>query len=252
MLFATESVLLWLADVNRHPCLDDYVRAVGHDPRAPLDQILDRTAAAAARPGFTPDADWTLRNELRHAVFLYALVIEVNATVDSGVQRLAPLAVLSVRHLSLVTSLVGAKRLAASAPALMRVSAEDVDAARRAGLAVAAEVRGLLAMQAQIEREYLDGHSALFAQHTEAIQQLTEPATLIEELANGARRSRPVCAAPSMAAATHRDAKQLLASVLDRARVTALQHIREADSAAELMLDRLDDGATGYTGAAER
>ena len=153
---------MWLADVNRHPCLDDYVRAVGHDPRAPLDQILDRTAAAAARPGFTPDADGTLRNELRHAVFLYALVIEVNATVDSGVQRLAPLAVLSVRHLSLVTSLVGAKRLAASAPALMRVSAED-DAARRAGLAVAAEVRGLLAMQAQIEREYLDGHSAFAA-----------------------------------------------------------------------------------------
>ena len=96
-LSARESVLLWVEEVQRYPSADDYVRAALDQPTrtAPLDRILDRVAAAigaALKGKDPPGVQRAMQRELRDAVFLYALVLELNAAAADGAARCSSLA----------------------------------------------------------------------------------------------------------------------------------------------------------------
>jgi hypothetical protein len=189
-----EAVLLWFETASRYPSLSDYSRAclTQDNPRAYLGQIHGRVVAsvADALAGERPPAiARATRLALRDAVFLYQLVLVLNATVADFAQ------------LAYLRSLVVVRGLGPLMADVLSEDAEarrvDPDGARRVDIAweswlesaeaLVADVRVERIARASLDEVYFGGRSVLLPDAAEAWQGLVEQADRLAQIAEELR-----------------------------------------------------------------
>lgn len=176
-LAARDSVLLWLDEVRRYPSLVDYLRATVDRPDyggEPLARILERVVTSVGdrtKGTDAAEAQRAIRQESRDAVFLYALVVELNQAAWDLTRDWAPIAL----------ALTAQLRCLAADALSSDVTARLADAAAAAAVdrgwqawwvsatEMVNEVDAAAVAQAEVEARYFNGRSALFLDAAEGL-----------------------------------------------------------------------------------
>ena len=239
-----DSVLLWLEEVRRYPSLDDYARATLDRPDAemPLDRILERVATATSpwTKGTDPArAQEAIRQESRDAVFLYALVVELNQAAWDLSRDWAPIALALTAQLRCLA----ADQLSfdATVRAADAAAAEAVDRGWQAwwanATAMVSEVEVATAAHTEVEARYFNGRSALFVQGADDLASTQVLADRVRQLMDAL--PTPLNArVPEQDEDRTRELTQRVAERVDAlteaARITAFQLLGEPQRAARL------------------
>jgi hypothetical protein len=230
-LSPTELVLRWLDEAHAFGDLESYVRSLLAEPslEGPLDRLV-REAAQGVRTslrGKRPEVVGTaIRSALRETVFRFELVMRINVTAHDLLNREALLDAALSAHVAL---LVNAGREERRADATYR----ERFATRRDLLML--QVGGLRAAQdarAMAEERYLDGHPALFpAAMTAWAEQLKSTEALADLACRLAEFDGVPAAEPGDPDAVSARATELVADLVEPAKVTALEKLGEGAQA---------------------
>jgi len=245
-LAACDSVLLWLEEVRRFPSVVDYARATldRADGGMPLERILERVVRAVGERTKGTDAaraQRAIRQESRDAVFLYALVVELNQAAWNLTRDWAPIA------LALTAQL---RCLAADPLSSDASAAEAVDRGWQAWWANAAamvnEVDAAAAAQTEVEARYFTGRSVLFAEAADELastQALADRVSqLMVALPTPLRARVPERSEARTDGLTQRVAARV-AAVTEDARISAFQLLGEPLRAASLVKRHLREAS---------
>jgi len=244
-LAARDSVLLWLEEVRRFPSVVDYARATLDRPDGgmPLERILERVVTAVGERTKGTDAaraQRAIRQESRDAVFLYALVIELNQAAWNLTRDWAPIALaLTAQLRCLAADPLSSDAAARAADAS---AAEAVDRGWQAWWANAAamvnEVDAAAAAQTEVEARYFTGRSVLFAEAADELastQALADRVSqLMVALPTPLRARVPERSEARTDGLTQRVAARV-AAVTEDARISAFQLLGEPLRAASLV-----------------
>ena len=257
-LAARDSVLLWVEEVRRYSHLDDYARATLEQPnyRLPLEGILERvrTAAENRTNGADPAVvQRAIREESRDAVFLYALVIEMNQAAWNLARDWAPIGLALTAHLRCLTAdPLSSDAVARAADA---AAADAVDRGWRAwsgnATAMLEEVEAATAAQAELDTRYFNGRSALFVDGAEDLTSTQALADHVSQMRGAIpaqlRAGMPEQAEDRTEGMTRRAAARV-AAVTEDAKITAFQLLGEPLRAIALIERRLGRTSGGEGG----
>jgi len=238
-LTPTQLVVRWLAEAHSHGSLTAYVRAIlDDDPEAfPLNRLC-REASAGARAGVRSrvreQTDAAVRTALRETVFRFELVMRINVCAHELIDREVLVHAALAGQLAMLATARGPQRHADPAHSQRLAFCRDLAAGRETELRAAQEARGLA------EARYLEGHPALFPEAVrfwdEQVHATEQLAALADSLAELDGASPPEADVSDAVAAR---VLEVLADLVEPAKVTALEKLGEGEKAIRIATDWL-------------
>jgi hypothetical protein len=250
-LHPREAVLAWLVEAQQFPSLEDHVRSIVELPveAAPLSVIGERVEAAvrASMKGQPREAiEEAVRRAVRDGVFLFTLVIQINADTLE-VAKVEGLRAAGVFYW--MGCLLGGPRAADLPPAEATVYERELADCWAQWRAVvdrlSLDVRVESEARATLERRFFGGHEVIFedarqtwAEHVDMVERL---ASLAEAFATTAVPTvRPRRADDSQAGGSMKGrVADRVARLADDARVRAYEILGDRPRAVEIMERRL-------------
>jgi hypothetical protein len=229
-LTSTQLVLRWLDEAHAFGDLESYVRALLTDAtEGPLDRLAresERSARADMRGKGGEALSKAIRSALRETFFRFELVTRINVTALELLEREVLMDAALAAQVGLLASEGRAARHRDPTHQERFACCRDLLAFRVRELRAAEEAH------TRVEERYLAGHVALFPDHVTSWE---EQLTRSENLANVAVRLAEMDdvppAEPRDPEATAARVAELIADLVEPAKVTALQELGEGERA---------------------
>ena len=235
-LTPTQLVLRWLDETHAFGDLESYVRSQLAEPSAegPLDRLA-REAASGVRVslrGKRPEiVDAAVRTALRETVFRFDLVMRILVTTHDLLEREGLIEAALSAHLALLTTEGRAER--------RRDPGYPERFATLRGLLLfrVAELRAAQGAREAVEARYLAGHTALFPDAVEAWDAQLRSTEMVADLACRLAEldGVPPAETPDPDAASAR-VTELVADLVEPAKTTALEKLREGEQAQRIAM----------------
>ena len=233
-LTPTQLVLRWLGDAHAFGDLETYTASLlAQDPPvAPLDRLAREAmrGARAATRGKRPElVDAAIRTALRETVFRFELVMRIYVTTRELVEREFLVHALFAMHLALLAS--DDRR----EPLERDWHVRRLDQCRRLTLFRVDELLASRDARSAVEARYLDGHPALFPDVAAAFEsQLRSSQEVAATAVRLAELDGLPPAAPADAEAFSARTAELVADLVEPAKVEALDKLGEGTRAFDI------------------